>query len=240
MVTSQLKFATTALCFSIMLNRVIGLRRWISLGVLAGGVILVQISGQMSTLKPIAAASERNVFIGMASIIAACFISGFASIYLERILKDASNNLWATNIHLGVFSLLPATLPCIIDAITNGFYHPFAYFGFWAWTTVWANVLGGLVVALIMKYADNIQKSLAISASIVFTFIITVAIGKAEAAPMAVIGSALVIMSIVAYSQYPAKEPAPEQQKHAERSELDQPLLSKVTIVDKAAKTSTS
>ena len=207
--------------------------------------MLVQIAGQTSTLKPIKAASERNAIIGMASIIAACFISGFASIYLERILKDASNNLWATNIFLGVFSLLPAALPCIVDAVTNGIFHPFAYFGFWAWTTVGANVLGGLVVALIMKYADNIQKSLAISASIVFTFVVTVAIGKAEASLMAILGSALVVASILAYTRYPAetdvvREQQQQQQPHViGTSEVDQPLLTKVTV-EGSAKTSST
>jgi len=221
-----------------MLNRVIGLKRWLSLGVLAVGVLLVQLAGQLSTMKPTPAASERSPLVGLLSIIAACFISGFASIYLERILKDASNNLWATNIHLGTFSLLPAALPCLIDAWTNGWFHPFAYFGFWAWTTVGANVLGGLVVALIMKYADNIQKSLAISASIVLTFIITVAIGKAEAAPMAIAGSALVIVSIIAYNKYPAPVPSshqPKEQDQEQQFEAEEAQhLNQVSVIESA------
>lgn len=146
-------------------------------------------------------AKHRNPILGIISILVACFISGFASVFLEKILKNGTSNLWATNIQLGVFGLIPAALPCIIDSFRNGIYHPYMYFGFWAWTTVGANVMGGLVVALIMKYSDNVQKSLAISASMVVTFLICVGLGRAEFETNAMIGSTIVITSIVAYNR---------------------------------------
>lgn len=197
-----------------MLKRVIGLKRWISLGTLAIGVLLVQLAGRSLTSDT--NTQNRSPILGFASIVGACFISGFASVFLEKILKDGNTNLWATNIQLGTFSLLPAVLPLFFDAWTNGFLHPFLYFGFWAWATVAANVSGGLVVALIMKYADNIQKSLAISASIVLTFIITVLTGKVEAQAMAVGGSGIVIASIVAYNTWAAhvvQSPSPPEEE---------------------------
>jgi UDP-sugar transporter A1/2/3 len=212
MIASQLKFATTALCTSVMLKRVIGLKRWISLGTLSLGVILVQLAGQSqqasaassgTTAQQVvgnAVQNTRSYALGISCIVVACFISGFASIFLEKILKNGNTNLWATNIQLAFFGFIPATLPLFVDAWQNGLSHPFLYFGGWAWTTVGANVLGGLVVALIMKYADNIQKSLAISASIVLTFLITVALGRAAFQPKAMTGSAIVIGSILAYN----------------------------------------
>lgn len=183
-----------------MLKRVIGLKRWISLGTLALGVLLVQLAGRSLTSDNVV--EKRSPILGFASIVGACFISGFASVFLEKILKDGNTNLWATNIQLGTFSLFPAVLPLFVDAWSNELLHPFLYFGFWAWATVAANVSGGLVVALIMKYADNIQKSLAISASIVLTFVITVLTGKVEAQAMAIAGSGIVIASIVAYNTW--------------------------------------
>ncbi|UZJ55633.1 hypothetical protein CBS101457_004953 [Exobasidium rhododendri] len=211
MIASQLKFVTTALCTSLMLNRVIGVRRWISLGTLTFGVVLVQLAGQDKATQVVNGSAQRSPILGMASIIIACFISGFASVFLEKILKDGKTNLWATNIQLGSFGLMPALLPCLVDAWQSGINHPFMYFGFWAWTTVGANVMGGLVVALIMKYADNIQKSLAISASIVLTFLICVGLGRASFQVIALIGSTIVISSIIAYNRFAQPAKAQEQ-----------------------------
>ena len=210
MIASQLKFATTALCTSVMLNRVIGLRRWACLGVLAVGVAMVQLTNAQPAASTSVKGAERSPVIGIISIILACFISGFASVFLEKILKNGSTNLWATNIQLGAFSLPPALLPMMLDSWRNGLYHPFMHFGFWAWATVLANVAGGLIVALVIKYADNIQKSLAISAAIVLTFFISLWLGKAEYSASAMAGSALVIGSIIAYSRFgETKKPSP-------------------------------
>jgi solute carrier family 35 (UDP-sugar transporter), member A1/2/3 len=41
--------------------------------------------------------------LGLGSVLAACFTSGFASVYFEKILKVSACSLWIRNIQLGIF-----------------------------------------------------------------------------------------------------------------------------------------
>ena len=44
--------------------------------------------------------------IGLCSVLAACFTSGFASVYFEKILKVSTCSLWIRNIQLGFFGTI--------------------------------------------------------------------------------------------------------------------------------------
>ncbi len=55
---------------------------------------------------------ENNAFsskiIGLSSVIAACFTSGFGGVYFEKILKNSTSGIWIRNIQLGFFGTLLA------------------------------------------------------------------------------------------------------------------------------------
>lgn len=142
---------------------------------------------------------------GFLAVIAACFTSGLAGVYFEMVLKTSDANLWARNVQLSAWSLLPAALPVFLEMVRHGIDSPFLHFGASAWATVVLQVTGGLAVAMVIKHADNILKGFAVSFSIVLSFGFSVAFFNFPfTAPFAA-GVTLVILSTLSYSRAPMK-----------------------------------
>ena len=100
--------------------------------------------------------------IGIGAMLLACLCSSFASVYFEMMLKQSDTSLWLRNIQLGLFSTLVAlaTVGVQDDALirSDGLLHGF---GPLAWAAVIVNAFGGLLVAVTIKYADNILRGFA-------------------------------------------------------------------------------
>ncbi|KAI6184182.1 putative UDP-galactose translocator [Aphelenchoides bicaudatus] len=172
-VTYQLKILTTAFFSVTMLNKKLNGLKWISLILLTAGVALVQLPKDSSSSKN-AAVDTSNQFIGLVAVICACFSSGFAGVYFEKILKGSSVSLWMRNLQLAFFSVI------------GGFFMVYTYDGaavskdgFFQgynsiiWIVVMLQAYGGLVIALVVKYADNILKGFAVSLSIILSSFIS-------------------------------------------------------------------
>ena len=71
------------------------------------------------------------------------------------------------------------------------------------WAVVTLQVLGGLVVALVVKYADNILKGFATSLAIVLTCVISVFLFNFSLSALRGRGAALVLYSTLRYSNPP-------------------------------------
>jgi UDP-sugar transporter A1/2/3 len=71
-------------------------------------------------------------------------------------------------------------------------------------TLVWISLLlhsiGGLIVGLVIKYSDNILKGFAASSSVVLACIIAIVYFDFQLSILFSIGSSLVILSIIIYS----------------------------------------
>lgn len=200
-ITYQLKILTTALFAMLILKKHLSMVQWSALLVLVIGVILVQLS---NTTEGIAASHQlktENKLKGFVAALGVCFISGFAGIYFEKLLKQSCEvTLWVRNLQLSFWSIPFGTVTCFVtDAAAinkNGFFGGYDSF---VWFLVGFQAAGGLIVAVVIKYADNILKCFAISLSILITCLASIVIFDFKLTLDFVLGSVLVVISVFLY-----------------------------------------
>ena len=184
-ITYQLKILTTAIFSVVLLRRSLTAKQWISLVLLMGGVAVVQLpstqasagsSGQKQS-RSLEQSVEMNRSVGLIAVAAACAISGLAGVYFEKVLKDSTQvSLWIRNVQLSFWSLFPAFFIGIMfkdgaEIAQAGF---FAGYNWVVWTAIICQACGGLLVALVVNYADNIAKNFATSISIIISCIASI------------------------------------------------------------------
>ncbi|XP_034559284.1 solute carrier family 35 member A3b [Notolabrus celidotus] len=173
-ITYQLKILTTALFSVSMLGKRLGLYQWLSLLFLMAGVTLVQWptdSEGDSEQKILSAGSQ---FVGLMTVLMACVSSGFAGVYFEKILKETKQSLWIRNIELGLFGLVFGFLGMIVyDGQRVKQWGIFQGYNTITCAVVFLQAAGGLVIAMVIKYADNILKGFATSLSIILSALIS-------------------------------------------------------------------
>lgn len=174
-VTYQLKILSTALLSVMILGKVLNTEKWVSLLMLTAGVALIQVpsgEGGATTREPHA---SSNSYIGLVAVLSACVTSGLSGVYLEKILKQTDASIWVRNIQLGLISSLLAIVGCYAtdgDAIRqHGFTQGYSLL---VWAVIFLQAVGGLVVAAVLKYADNIAKCFGNALSIVISCILSV------------------------------------------------------------------
>ena len=121
---------------------------------------------------------ETNAVLGVAAAIGGCIVSAAASVYFEKILKDSNTqaSLWIRNVQLAFYSLFPALFVGVMfvdgeEIAQHGFFVGYNWF---VWLTIFVQSLGGVVVCLCIKYADNIAKSFAMGISILVSLCVSV------------------------------------------------------------------
>lgn len=182
-VTYQLKILTTALFSVTMLHRTLSTKKWVSLVLLMAGVAVVQIpTDSVAHNGKVARDSadghaQMNKAVGLVAVAIACAISGLAGVYFEKVLKDSKQvTLWVRNVQLSFYSLFPAFFLGVVfkdgSAISKeGF---FVGYNWVVWMAITFQAVGGLLVALVVNYADNIAKNFATSISIIISFFFSV------------------------------------------------------------------
>jgi UDP-sugar transporter A1/2/3 len=143
-------------------------------------------------------------------VVMACVLSGLAGVYFEKILKNSKVSIWVRNIQLGMFGSFFALVTCWLSDYDNIKEHGF-FFGYTH--LVWANILiqsaGGLLVAVVIKYADNILKGFATSIAIVVSCLASSYFFNTDINGMFMFGTFLVITSVFLYSYTPAQPTLP-------------------------------
>lgn len=182
-----------------MLNRKLSGLQWFSLVILFVGVALVQLQNISSTSN---SAQEQNQLVGLVAVVVSCLSSGFAGVYFEKMLKGSEASVWLRNVQLGIFGSLTALLGMWMkdgSAISEkGFF--FAYTPLVVAVIV-QQALGGLVVAVVVKYADNILKGFATSLSIILSCLASVPLFGYSITFQFAIGTLLVTIAIYLYGR---------------------------------------
>ncbi|KAL7546056.1 hypothetical protein ACHAWF_009397 [Thalassiosira exigua] len=200
----QLKILTTAVFSATMLGRRFSAAKWASLVVLTIGVAIVQASG--STDREASIDEDRNRAAGLAAVLCAACTSGFSGVYFEKILKGSDVSLWMRNVQMGVPSMFLALATVFAEDAAEvsrkGF---FVGYSPTVAAVIAVQAAGGLIVAVVVKYADNVLKVFASSFSILLSCAISaIAFDFRPNAPF-LFGACLVILSTVMYSKPPSK-----------------------------------
>ncbi|KIW02381.1 uncharacterized protein PV09_06202 [Verruconis gallopava] len=216
-VTYQLKILTTALFSVMMLNRTLSTKKWVSLVLLMVGVAIVQIpvddgrDGKKVARDLSDGHAEMNRAAGLMAVVIACAISGLAGVYFEKVLKDSKQvTLWVRNVQLSFYSLFPAFFIGVVvkdgAAISrDGF---FVGYNWVVWTAITFQAVGGLLVALVVNYADNIAKNFATSISIIISFLVSVWLFDFSITLNFLLGMVVVLYATYLYSS-PDRRPNP-------------------------------
>jgi len=196
-----MKILTTAGFSVLLLHKSLNLGKWVSLLLLAVGVGIVQIQSVGGGGREVSA-HVMNPVAGFLAVLVACGTSGLAGVYFEMVLKNSQTDVWIRNIQLSLFSLIPAALPIVYDLSRNGYgLDLFHNFGGWAWSTVFIQVFGGLITALVIKYADNILKGFATSLSIIISCLASVALFDFPLTFTFALGASVVLVATWMYNQ---------------------------------------
>lgn len=207
-ITYQLKILTTAMFSVIILRKTLLKTQWLALVLLFVGVAMVQLvhvtksssDGSHNDSKDDDASSR---FTGLMAILMACILSGFAGVYFEKILKSTTQvSLWIRNIQLASFAVPFGLIQVMVtdyDVITTkGFFYGYSML---TWTVILLQAQGGLLVAVVVKYADNILKGFATSLAIIISSVLSVYLFDFHLSFMFILGTTLVIFSVFLYSK---------------------------------------
>ncbi|XP_022619608.1 UDP-galactose translocator isoform X2 [Seriola dumerili] len=200
-VTYQLKILTTALFSVMMLRKSLSRVQWVSLLLLFAGVAVVQVQQEGNKEASVTGSSNQNYMVGLVAVVISCLSSGFAGVYFEKILKGSSASVWVRNVQLGIFGTALGMLGLWWNdgaAIAQrGF-----LFGYtdMVWCVIFNQAFGGLLVAVVVKYADNILKGFATSFSIIVSTVMSIYLFGFHVDLLFTAGAGLVIGAVYMYS----------------------------------------
>jgi len=203
-ITYQIKTLTTAGFTVFILRRQISRWQWFSLVLLAIGVAIVQLgvhskksteSTEDDPDKPV-----QDPVKGIIAILMACFSSGFAGVYFEKMLKQSKQSIWIRNIQLGMFGGIASMITMYLkdgeDLLSLGFFHGYNRV---VVLVVCLQASTGLIVAMVVKYTDNIVKAFAGALAIIGASLTSIAVFNFEADINFAFGAVLVIISSYIY-----------------------------------------
>ncbi|EDW75232.1 uncharacterized protein Dwil_GK20060, isoform A [Drosophila willistoni] len=252
-VTYQLKILTTAMFAVVILRRRLLQTQWGALVLLVMGIVLVQLAqtdgsgaGTAATTSASSAAKAasglaapdaaalagpvQNRMLGLWAALGACFLSGFAGIYFEKILKSADEiSVWIRNVQLSLLSIPFGLITCFLNdgsrIYDQGFFHGYDLFVIYL---VLLQAGGGLIVAVVVKYADNILKGFATSLAIIISCVASIYIFDFNLTLQFSAGAALVIASIFLYGYDPARSGSKPMSASLSNSSAEEKLLPRV------------
>eukprot|EP00934_Nitzschia_sp_Nitz4_P009263 Nitzschia sp. Nitz4//scaffold30_size153850//129794//131036//NITZ4_002794-RA/size153850-augustus-gene-0.76-mRNA-1//-1//CDS//3329547312//9253//frame0 len=224
---AQCKILTTATCSSIILGRQYSWTKWRALVALMMGVLLFSepIWGNPENRKSHGGA---NAVVGTLAVLAEVTLSGFASIYFEKVIKTdpLQLNIWERN-----FQLALGSFPVYLAFMLHGGGGKAGFFGGWSLVALLLSFLGaagGLLVALSIKYGDSILKTLATTGAIILSSILDHLLLGGPLTPTMMIAAVQVIISIADYTfdktpPAPVKMEVEETKETADTTEISPP-----------------
>lgn len=196
-VCSQLKLLTAALFSVTFLHKRLSLMQWISLLILSTGIIFINYDNSTSKSK----SEHANFFLGMISVVICSLTSGFAGVYTEKMVKDKRFSIWLNNFWLAFWSLIMGLLMLAVrDPSSLKYENFFDGYTVWSWLAIFLLAIGGLIIAMVLKYADNILKAFGGSISIILSSLASVYLFDFKITFYFIVGCLLVIVATLMYN----------------------------------------
>lgn len=197
---AQCKILTTATFSTIILKSQYSWTQWRALTALMLGVVLFSEPIWGDPVKQSVSSQDASPFLGTLAVLVEVTLSGFASIYFEKVIKTDPLKLgiWERN-----FQLALGSFPVYIVFIAGNGGGEAGLFGGWSYLAVLLSALGaagGLLVALSIKYGDSILKTLATTGAIVLTGILDHLLLGGPLTPTMMIAGLQVIIAICNYT----------------------------------------
>lgn len=236
-VTYQAKLVTTAIVSVIMLNRKYSPQQWVCLVVLSIGVAIVVLGEKGGDSK--ASEGGQSLIKGLMAVTIACLSSALAGVYFEKVVKNAGQNtekskpvsVWMRNIQLAFFTILTALFQGWWSAKPDETGASLPYFhGFtsWVWILVCLQAGGGLLVAAVIKYADNVLKGLATGVSVCFATAASFVLFRTPIGGQFSVGAAFILTSVYFFSNPIKSKQAPGLSQSGSRDDMEiKPILPK-------------
>ena len=134
-------------------------------------------------------------------------------VYFEKILKGSQASIWIRNIQLGIYGTVIGLIGMRVkdgDKIDE----KGIMFGYstLVWIVIFMQAFGGLLVAVVVKYADNILKGFATSLAIIVSCVVSVYLFNFHVSGQFLFGAALVISAVLLYGR-PQNQAKPGSEK---------------------------
>ncbi|KAG5506801.1 hypothetical protein GH5_06016 [Leishmania sp. Ghana 2012 LV757] len=218
----QILYQVRILFLALMMRLVLDFRlspiRWFALVVLMFGIALTQlgVQGTQAEVENAAAIEQTSGSWSMEGTLAALtggFLSALSGVFMEFVVKKRGNHfhLSARNVHLAFFSIVyffivfsyeiwqPKAASAVsgLDELTSTFFEGFTGL---VWFLVMLQAIGGILVALVVRYCDNIVKSFSTAFAIVLSGTASVFLFHTPLNGPFLLGSLFVLTSITMYT----------------------------------------
>ncbi len=195
--SQSFKIIPTAIFAVWLLGQHLSCMQWSSLPVLVIGVTLVTLNKSPEGSVP----SDSNWALGMTASSLSGLSSAYAGVYFEKYVKGKhSASLWVRNLQLSLYGLPLSIVYAILkdyQAIhLKGLMQGFNWL---TWSVVLCQVFGGLIVGMVVKYADNILKNFANAVSVILTVVLSIPLFGLVPSLNFLLGVGIVLLSVFMY-----------------------------------------
>lgn len=206
-VTYQGKTIVVAFCSVVLLRKQLKRYQWGAIMLMACGIAMVQqSSSRESKQSAMANGDEQYVPLGLLYVFLGCLCSGFAGVYFEMMVKKPTTegsekkpSMWIRNIQLSAFTMLLGGGALLATGRFSSLQDVLHGFNLKVWLMVVNTAIGGLCVAFVIKYADNILKGFACALATILATIVSVPLFGFEVRFSFFAGMAVVLYSTMLY-----------------------------------------
>lgn len=204
----QGKILTTAICMVIFLGKRLSVQQCAAIVLLSIGISCASMppSSSKRSLQAIDSDKQDHAF-GVAAVGAACLLSGMAGVYTEMVLKKTQRQndhpvkaFWLRSMQLSMMSVVFAVPSVLIldrrALLEHGFFQE--YNGV-VGAGILLQAIGGLAVAMVVTYADNILKGFATSISVIVSASVSTVLHR-PTTPLFTLGMGCVIWASWLYT----------------------------------------